>query len=202
MKYKILTKSKKFYWTINSRIYTILLFTLLPVFIKLNLFKNQNVTFFDKTLFVIGISTILFGFAIRLLRFNKYKTLKGELISELEFLEDKIIIGDKQYLLEDIQKIEINAFDFKGLIIYSKGDLDGNLSNGVDNLLKIYLANQNKIEINFQQIVKNEIRNDQVNLISYCNQNKLHYLNLLQIMGINNYYEIQKFKKEKLINYT
>ena len=202
MKYKILTKSKKFYWTINSRIYTILLFTLLPVFIKLNLFKNQNVTFFDKTLFVIGISTILFGFAIRLLRFNKYKTLKGELISELEFLEDKIIIGDKQYLLEDIQKIEINAFDFKGLIIYSKGDLDGNLSNGVDNLLKIYLANQNKIEINFQQIVKNEIRNDQVNLISYCNQNKLHYLNLLEIMGINNYDEIQKFKKEKLINYT
>ena len=202
MKYKILTKSKKFYWTINSRIYTILLFTLLPVFIKLNLFKNQNVTFFDKTLFVISICTILFGFAIRLLRFNKYKTLKGELISELEFLEDKIIIGDKQYLLEDIQKIEINAFDFKGLIIYSKGDLDGNLSNGVDNLLKIYLANQNKIEINFQQIVKNEIRNDQVNLISYCNQNKLHYLNLLEIMGINNYDEIQKFKKEKLINYT
>lgn len=202
MKYKILTKSKKFYWTINSRIYTILLFTLLPVFIKLNLFKNQNVTFFDKTLFVIGISTILFGFAIRLLRFNKYKTLKGELISELEFLEDKIIIGDKQYLLEDIQKIEINAFDFKGLIIYSKGDLDGNLSNGVDNLLKIYLANQNKIEINFQQIVKNEIRNDQVNLISYCNQNKLHYLNLLEIMGINDYDEIQKFKKEKLINYN
>ena len=202
MKYKILTKSKKFYWTINSRIYTILLFTFLPVFIKLNLFKNQNVTFFDKTLFVISICTILFGFAIRLLRFNKYKTLKGELISELEFLEDKIIIGDKQYSLEDIQKIEINAFDFKGLIIYSKGDLDGNLSNGVDNLLKIYLANQNKIEINFQQIVKNEIRNDQVNLISYCNQNKLHYLNLLEIMGINNYDEIQKFKKEKLINYN
>ena len=202
MKYKILTKSKKFYWTINSRIYTILLFTFLPVFIKLNLFKNQNVTFFDKTLFVISICTILFGFAIRLLRFNKYKTLKGELISELEFLEDKIIIGDKQYSLEDIQKIEINAFDFKGLIIYSKGDLDGNLSNGVDNLLKIYLANQNKIEINFQQIVKNEIRNDEENLISYCNQNKLHYLNLLEIMGINNYDEIQKFKKEKLINYN
>ena len=202
MKYKILTKSKKFYWTINSRIYTILLFTVLPVFIKLNLFKNQNVTFFDKTLFVISICTILYGFTIGLLKFNKYKTLKGELISDLEFLDDKIIIGDKQYLLKDIQKIEINAFDFKGLIKYSKGDFDGNLSNGVDNSLKIYLTNQNKIEINFQQIVKDEIRNEEESLICYCNQNKLHYLNLLAILGINDYYEIQKFKKEKLINHV
>jgi hypothetical protein len=198
LKYKILTKSEKYYWTVNSRIYSILLLTILPVFIKLNLFKNQNITFFDKSLMFIMVATLFCGIVIGLSKFNKYKTLKGELISDLEFQKGKIIIGDKEYLLNEIQKIEINAFDFRGEINTYRGNFDGNLSNGVNNLLKLYLANQIKLEINFQQIVKNEIRNEEEILIAYCNQNKLHYFNLLEILGINDYDEIQKFKKEKL----
>lgn len=198
MKYKILTKSKKFYWTVNSRIYSILLLTTLPVFIKLNLFKNQNVTFLDKLLILIILITFFSALIIGLSKLNMYRTLKGELISDLEFQKHKIIIGDKEYLLDEIQKIEINAFDFKGAIKTYKGNFDGNLSNGVDNLLKLYLTNQNKIELNFQQIIKNEIRNEEEILINYCNLNKLDYLNLLEILNINDYDDIQRFKIEKL----
>ena len=200
MKYKILTKSKKFYWTVNSKIYTIIALAGLPVFIKFNLFNNQVATFVDDLLMILMLTAFLFGIIVGITKFNKYRTLKGDLISDLEFQKHKVIVGDKEYLLDEIQKIEINAFDFKGAIKTYKGNFDGNLSNGVDNLLKLYLTNQNKIELNFQQIIKNEIRNEKEILINYCNLNKLHYLNLLEILDINDYDEIQRFKIEKLTN--
>lgn len=200
MKYKILTKSKKFYWTVNSKIYTIIALAGLPVFIKFNLFNNQDATFVDDLLMILMLTAFLFGIIVGITKFNKYRTLKGDLISDLEFQKHKVIVGDKEYLLDEIQKIEINAFDFKGAIKTYKGNFDGNLSNGVDNLLKLYLTNQNKIELNFQQIIKNEIRNEKEILINYCNLNKLHYLNLLEILDINDYDEIQRFKIEKLTN--
>ena len=199
LKYKILTKSKKFCWTVNSRIYPILVLTTLLLLIKQILFKNQNITLFDKSLMFILFLTIFSGLIIG--KFKKYQTLKGQLISDLEFKKNKILIDDKEYLLDDIQKIEIKAFDFIGAIANHKGiDFDGNLSNGVNNFLKVYMKNQNKIELNFQQIKKNEIRNDEDIFINYCNNNKLHYLNLLEILGIDDYDEIQRFKMEKLTN--
>lgn len=200
LKYKILTKSKKFYWTVNSKIYTIIALAGLPVFIKFNLFNNQDATFVDDLLMILMLAAFLFGIIVGITKFNKYRTLEGDLISDLEFQKHKIIVGDKEYLLDEIQKIEITAFDFRGAIKTYKGNFDGNLSNGVDNLLKLYLTNQNKIELNFQQIIKNEIRNEKEILINYCNLNKLHYLNLLEILDINDYDEIQRFKIEKLTN--
>jgi hypothetical protein len=197
LKYKILTKSKKFYWTANSVFYSIMLVTTLPVFIKLNILKSENVTTFDKSL----LSIMLFGFVGTIIygisKYNKFVTLKGELNTDLEFKNDRIIINEKEYLINFIQKIELNACDYKGAYSGFR-NFDGTLSNGVDNTLKIYLNDNDKIEINFQQNLENELRNEKDILLNYCNNGKLHYLNLLDILGINNYEEIQKFKSENL----
>ena len=72
------------------------------------------------------------------------------------------------------------------------------MSNGVDNTIKIYLTDKSKIEHNFQQKAENEIRNERSLLINYCKKGKLHYLSLLEILGITEYEEIQRFKKENL----
>jgi len=197
LKYKIITKKKKFYWTVNSVFFTIITITTLPVFIKLNILKSENVTILDKSLLSIMLVTFFVTIIIGISKFNKFVTLKGELNSDLELKNDKIIINEKEYLLNIIQKIEISAFDFKGAYSGYR-NFDGTLSNGVDNKMVIYLVDNNKIELNFQQNFENEIRNESKILIDYCNQGKLHYLNLLEILGINNYEEIQKFKSENL----
>jgi hypothetical protein len=197
MKYKILTKTKKFYWTIDSLYFTVTGVTIGLFFIKLMILGEEVATIIDKfllsILLIMHIVTLIYGFY----KFNKYVTLKGELLYDLEFQKDKIIISNKEYYLDTIEKLEITAFDFKGLRTGNKS-FDGSLSNGVDNILKLYLKDNNKIEINFQQKTKNEIRNEELILIHYTNMKKLHYLTLLDIFGINDYDEIQKYKKEKL----
>ena len=174
-----------------------MLITTLPLFIKLNIVKSENITIFDKLLLLIMflgfVGTIIYGIS----KYNKFVTLKGELNSDLEFKNDRIIINEKEYLIDVIQKIEINAFDYKGAYSGFR-NFDGTLSNGVDNKLKIYVNANEKIQINFQQNFDNEIRKEKDILINYCNAGKFNYLNLLDILGINNYEEIQKFKSEHL----
>jgi len=142
---------------------------------------------------------MLGAFFFGLYKSNKHRTLKGELISELVFQKDKILIDDTGYHLDNIKKISIeNTFDYKGRYTYSKGNFDGSLSNGVENELLIYLNNDEKIQVNFQQVNEDDILNEREILIHYSNRGKLHYLNLLKILQIQNYDEIQNFKTKYL----
>ncbi len=197
MKYRILNKNKKFYWTANSIFSSIIFITALPVFIKILIFESSKLTTLDEILMVILCISFIIGIVVGFSKIGKFVTLKGELNSELEFLFNSVKINEREILLEKVQKIEINAFDFKGAYASSK-NLDGTFSNGVNNTIKIYLIDGTKTEVFFQQIIENQIRNEKQNLINYCNQGKLHYLNLLEMLGINNYEEIQNFKKEYL----
>ncbi|WP_166919628.1 hypothetical protein [Flavobacterium poyangense] len=104
MKYKILTKSKKFYWTVNNIFFAIILITTLPVFIKLNIFKSGTITIFDKTLLCILVVTFFIATIIGIYKYNKFVTLKGELNSDFELKKDSILTIEKEYLLNDIQK--------------------------------------------------------------------------------------------------
>ena len=201
LKYKILTKEKKFYWTVDSAFFVAMTITIVPMYVKWYIFNSDKFILFDEIMTcLMAISFIVFVI-IGMSKFNKYKTLKGDLNSDLEFQNDKVLIAEKEYPITSIQKIEINSFDFKGAL---KGhrSFDGTLSNGVDNTLKIYLNDKTKIELNFQQTTENEIKNEKENLITYCNLGKLHYLNLLEILAISNYDEIQKFKEQNLTNFN
>lgn len=198
MIYNVIRKTKRYYFTVNTMFYLGFILFGLPVFIRLNIF-NFEPNLFDKiwsyTMLFIMLGALFFS----LYKSNKYKTLKGKLISELEFQKDKIVIDKIGYQLNDIKKISIeNTFDYKGRYTYSKGNFDGSLSNGIENELLIYLNDDEKIQVNFQQVNEDDILNEREILIHYSNRGKLHYLNLLKILRIEDYGEIQNFKTKYL----
>ena len=198
MIYNVIRKTKRYYFTVNTIFYIGFILFGLPVFIRINLFNFEPILF-DKICLYIMLFIMLGAFFFGLYKSNKHRTLKGELISELVFQKDKILIDDTGYHLDNIKKISIeNTFDYKGRYTYSKGNFDGSLSNGVENELLIYLNNDEKIQVNFQQVNEDDILNEREILIHYSNRGKLHYLNLLKILQIQNYDEIQNFKTKYL----
>ena len=128
---------------------------------------------------------------------SKKERINGEFTGPLELFSDKIIIGERTILLPEINNIraEINDFDEKKLFIlymtpYPK------ISNGYNNILEIDLIGKEKIIIHFQQKYENEFsRINKDLLIEYYKKSKISFLNLIDILEINDYEEIQKFKK-------
>lgn len=204
MKYRILTKRKKIYITPNKVIWTLILFALIPLTVKIFVFQNDVKTILETILFPILIGALGIGAFIKLVKMEMTKTLDGELIGEIEFHEDQIVLNEKPYFIEDIRKIEIITIDYIGKPITTSiytTNFDSNRSNGTDNDLKMTLNTGENIEIKFQQEFKNQILNEKNTLIKYCNVGKLNYLNLLSILNITEHKEIQEFKRNNLIQF-
>lgn len=204
MKYRILTKRKKIYITPNKVIWTLILFALIPLTVKIFVFQNDEKSILETILFPILIGAFGIGAFIKLVKMEMTKTLDGELIGEIEFHEDQIVINERPYFIEDIRKIEIITIDYIGkpitISIYTT-NFDSNRSNGTDNDLKMTLNTGENIEIKFQQEFKNQILNEKNTLIKYCNLGKLNYLNLLSILNITEHKKIQEFKRNNLIQF-
>jgi hypothetical protein len=204
LKYKILTKRKKIYITPNKVIWTLILFALIPLTVKIFVFQNYEKTILETILFPVLIGAFGIGAFIKLVKMEMTKTLDGELIDEIEFHEDKIVFNEKPYFIEDIRKIEIITIDYIGKPITTSiytTNFDSNRSNGTDNDLKITLNTGENIKIKFQQEFKNQILNEKNTLIKYSNLGKLNYLNLLSILNITEHKEIQEFKRNNLIQF-
>ena len=204
LKYRILTKKKKIYITPNKVIWTLILFALIPLTVKIFVFQNDEKTILETILFPILIGAFGIGAFIKLVKMEMTKTLDGELIGEIEFHEDQIVINEKPYFIEDIRKIEIITIDYIGKPITTSiytTNFDSNRSNGTDNELKMTLNTGENIKIKFQQEFKNQILNEKNTLIKYCNGGKLNYLNLLSILNITEHKEIQEFKRNNLIQF-
>ena len=58
-----------------------------------------------------------------------------------------------------------------------------------------YLKFYKNLKYNFQQDFEHDILNVKDTLIEYSKQGKLHFLNLIDILNITDYNEIQEFKK-------
>ena len=160
--------------------------------------NNTNYETWDKTLTIIICLTFFLGVIYSFFKINGYRTLKGELKGNLEFISNAIIINEQTYFIDKIKNIEISSFDFKGRFAWLKGNLDGNKSNGTENVLKITLIDNKVIKINFEQIHENQIFSEKEALINYCNSGKMNYLNLIDTLNIKDYKEIQDFKKKNL----
>ena len=201
MKYKILTKRKKNYITPNKVIWTLILFALIPLTIKIFIFQNDEKTILETILFPILIGAFGIGAFIKLVKMEMTKTLDGELIGEIEFQDEQIIIDEKAYFLKDIRKVEIDSIDYIGRPITTSiytTNFDSNRSNGTDNMLKLTMNDGSYFETKFQQEYKEQIKNEKNVLIKYCNIGKLNYLNLLSILELTEHREIQEFKKKNL----
>jgi hypothetical protein len=141
----------------------------------------------------------MIGLILRIINIKNYKPLNGDLDSILILESDKITVNQLELTLTKIKNIELNCKDYKGFTNsyrpYSNGGFSNGLSNGIKNTIKITM-NDNSVHIyNFQQSNKDEINKAKEELINYYVFGKLHFLNLIDALGIREYEDIQKFKE-------
>ena len=196
--FKIYTEKKSFQPSRNELFYSSAFICSLPLIISLYILKLKNIPIYISSLFYITIAIPLIGKILRLINRNNYRPLNGVLNDTMTLEIEKISINETEFELSKIKKIEfLSCWDYKGLSsmsAYRNSDLNNPLSNGVRNTIKITMEN-NVIHIfYFQQLYKREICNAKTELINYYLSGKLHFLNLIDTLGISDYEEIQNFK--------
>jgi hypothetical protein len=194
-RFAIFEKSDKFYWSNNRIIYPIIFGCIGILFLKQKLGFEKN--FFDE--FVIGIVFLTFFIAIILSikGFTKPDPLRGMLNGFITFEKEKITFNQQIFTLDDIKKIEITNNDYYGRIkSRSKGNFNSTRSNGVDNKIEITLNNNEKKTFYFELYNSDDLQMVKKELINYYLNDKLHFLNLIDVLNITKYEEIQKFKEE------
>ena len=190
---KIFEKKKGFYISPENIIaisWTILIF--LIYYLKTT--YEFNFKGWETGILIFGIIYII---GLMISTFFRYEREIGEYSGKLTFWEDKIQIGDKAYNLEQIKKIEfINAFDIKGMFVNSMLEFSPHLSNGIDNEFSLILKNGESIKCNFLQTENEKIEFFNEIFIHYHKKGIISWLQLLEILNIQDYNKIQEFKKE------
>ena len=120
--------------------------------------------------------------------------MKGEFVGELEFFDDKIRISEMIFTFEEIKTIEIVAKDFEGDVNVSEKGFNPMKSRGVNNSLKLNLSNGNNITVNFLQKTEDALIKNKELLLSYYKKDKISFLELMKLLKIENYSDIQAFK--------
>jgi len=194
-RFAIFEKTKKFYWSNNRIIYPIIFGCIGILYLKQKLGFERS--FFDE--FVIGIFVLTFfiGIVLSIRGFGKPDPLRGRLNGFITFEKEKIIFDQQIFRLEEFKKIEITNNDYYGRIkSSSKGNFNSTRSNGVDNKIEITFCNGEKKIFYFELYNSNDLEKVKEELINYYLNGKLHFLNLIDVLGITKYEEIQDFKKE------
>lgn len=153
----------------------------------------------ESLLYTISIILLTLNFTsiilISLINNFRYQKLDGNFNGDLIFFEDKIILGEETILISEVKKIKIYNENHKGKYLWRK-TLKPKLQQGIDNSIKIELLNGEIITKYFLQNKKNEITTVGTILKKYHTHNKIHFQNLIELLGMNDYNEIQKLKRE------
>lgn len=193
IQFKIYTKDKRFHLSENKVVYS-LLFGFIGMAYLANLFFSDSVI--ENIGRVGGVFTCVIMLYFTIANATKIEPLNGNLNKKLVFKKDQIWIDDDKYELNEIKKISFNVEDYfnriKGRI---KGDLSPGRSNGTANICELTLIDGRKVEVNFQLKYETEFLEMRELLIKYYAENKIHFLKLIEYLGIEKYEEIQEFKK-------
>ncbi|MGQ7947184.1 hypothetical protein [Flavobacterium sp. WC2509] len=185
-KFSIFIKSNKFNWTVNK--IALLLYAILFIVYQIN--KNFENLFKG----VIGFAFLIGGILYKFSRFGMPEKLNGKLDGFLEFKLDSIIIDQKQYSIDEIEKISIVNNDFYGKVTRFRSGFDSNLSNGVDNHLTLTLNDKRKVSCMFEIYYEQDIRKLDKILINYCSLGKMDFYRLKDILKLESE-EIEDLKK-------
>lgn len=146
---------------------------------------------------ILTIIWFLYIVGILISNFFLYESENGKYSGKLTFWKDRIQVGNNEYNIEQIDKIEfISAYDIKGMFVNSMLEFSPHLSNGLDNQFFLILKNGEKIKCNFLQTESEKIELFNEIFIHYHKKEIISWLQLLEILNIDDYDEIQKFKKE------
>lgn len=193
IEFKIFTKNKGFRITVNIVVYSLLLASIGIAYL--------GDTYFDEIVIkdiglAGGILACILVVYFKITQSFKRKPLNGSLNRSLKFRANEILIDNKKYELNEIRKIEFSVEDyFDKWESHAPGDLSPAKTNGTSNICEIILANGQKSSVNFQLNYRNEFLKMRELLIKYYAENKIHFLKLIEYLRIEEYEEIQAFKK-------
>lgn len=197
--FPIYTPDGKFHLSNYHVVAGMIIIALLPCFIESILFRhgNDTYTWVVKASMLLAPIAILTALAFSAINGGSYQPLHGDLDGVLYFGRDRIMVNEKVFILEDLTKISFNILDYKGRRVSSNGvELDGGYSQGVNNSLALYTKIASQPEVFYFQLQqKHDIREISDLLISYHLAGKLHFLQLIDLLGITQYDRIQDFKK-------
>jgi len=200
-KFTLFTPVNKLYFTRNLVTCTLFVLGLIPVVFEIYVLEHrEHLTLFSSYFAYLSFLAILLHFISMLGNSVRQETLKGIIGGSLFFELDQIVINDEKYLLADIRKLNIYMNDYVGKISLNYRTANGRISRGVGNSIIIHLSNGDKKTFYFQQTDQYSNQHIREQLIHYHLTGKLHWLNLIDVLCINDYEEIQDFKKTLLIN--
>ena len=187
---------KQFVWTRTNIINCIILILVLIILFTSLILKIEK-SIFLTYLLIITFIFYLIGLTLKFINFNQIQQLKGKLSGKFIFEKDYIQINEKRINLEEIKKIEISGVDWIGLrstnyILYY--NYENGLSNGTKNYLIIEYNNNTKLKIQFQQNNACEFKEIKEVIKHYYINNKIEYLNCVDILCLSDQKEWNEFK--------
>ncbi len=127
--------------------------------------------------------------------------LHGEIKGTLIFEKEALSIAENTIPLLNIESMHLMCGDYYMMkrIFESRSFFEfykRGFSRGLENKLEITLKDKEKIYVSFQQLKKNQVLDIREMLIHYHKSQVISWLHLLEILKIDDYSEIQKFKIE------
>lgn len=191
--FEIFEKDDKFRLSANMIVYSIFGLSLPTIF-----FADK---FLGESLIEqIGLYGLFIGFGLSVIlkwvQLTNRKTLQGKLSGQITFDKDSISISNQNVPITDIEKIELDVGDYLDRKEYNGlGEFNPTLSTGTENLCHLKLKDGTKKEVYFQIKEKGDFKKLRQELIEYYKSDKISWLKLIELLGIDKYEEIQKFKK-------
>lgn len=196
VKFRLYQKKTSPFLSRNLMVYGLLILSIIILIFSFYFFKEGIL--FNFGIFGIIIHVILWLY-FSIMRNFEIKPLHGNLDEDLIFQEDQICFSNKCIPLEQIEKIEFDAEDYYQKFPWFneiRGDLSPRLSNGTKNFIYLYLNSGKNYSHRFEVYYQGEFQKKmKALLIHYPRQDKMHFLNLIESLGIDKYEEIQEFKK-------
>jgi len=137
------------------------------------------------------------GIFLKLKGLIEIEPLRSTLEGDLIFEKESIVINNKPYSLDEINKIKISNDDYIGKLIHtSKGQIGPALSNGTNNSLILFLKSKETVKISFELINSNDFQKIKKTLIEYYLREKIDFEELKYILGEKSRSDIQELHEE------
>lgn len=193
IEFKIFTKKNGFRLTNNIVVYSLLFGSLGVAWLADKYLGESTIEDIGQ---VVGVLTCILMVYFKITQSFKRESLNGDLTKSIIFKPTQIIVEEHTYCLDEIKKIEFYVGDYFDKWEYKvKGDLNPARTNGTSNVCDLHLTNGKIIGTRFQLMYKGEFLKMRELLLEYYSSNKIHFLKLIEYLGIDKYEEIQEFKK-------
>ena len=195
-----LFKEKKGFYISPENIIAIVWFGIIFLLYYLKNSFGYNFKGIETAILILG---TLYIIGLLISTFFRYEREIGEYCGRIYFYENHINIENIEYRLDEIKKLEFfSTYDVRGNFTNHLLEFAPHLSNGLSNRFILTLKTGKQIENNFLQTQSEQIKFYKDVLTNYHKNGIISWLELLNVLNIEDYDEIQKFKNQITIANT